>query len=87
MIGVLDAKSLAVSIFLKVHDSVRGLSLYIQPITTILKAHDLPPTTLRFNPEGTLLLSGSADNTIRLIVVPLSGAGPGKSCILCCIFY
>jgi len=48
----------------------------LAPVFMILKAHDLPPTTLRFNPGATMLLSGSADNTIRLINVPATGAGP-----------
>jgi WD40 repeat protein len=42
----------------------------VQPVLTILRAHDFPPTTLRFSPDASLLISGSADNTIRIIVVP-----------------
>jgi hypothetical protein len=41
-----------------------------QPILTILHAHDFPVTSLRFNPSGTVLISGSADNSIRVIAVP-----------------
>jgi prolactin regulatory element-binding protein len=48
-----------------------------QPVFTILRGHEFPPTTLRFNTTGGFLLSGSADNTFRLIAVPTSGAGPG----------
>ncbi|KAF8592380.1 WD40 repeat-like protein [Ramaria rubella] len=44
----------------------------LAPLLTILKAHDFPPTTLKFNPDATLLVSGSADNTVRIIVVPKS---------------
>ncbi|CAL1701567.1 unnamed protein product [Somion occarium] len=40
------------------------------PLVTILKAHDFPPTTLRFNPESNLLISGSVDNSIRVVSVP-----------------
>ncbi|KAI0347447.1 WD40 repeat-like protein [Trametopsis cervina] len=42
----------------------------LAPLLTILKAHEFPPTTLRFNPSASLLVSGSADNTVRLITVP-----------------
>jgi len=40
------------------------------PLLTILKAHDFPPTALQFNPRSTLLISGSADASLRVIVVP-----------------
>ncbi|KAJ7699925.1 quinon protein alcohol dehydrogenase-like superfamily [Mycena rosella] len=40
------------------------------PLLTILKAHEFPPTTLKFNPTSRLLVSGSADNSIRVISVP-----------------
>ncbi|TCD66822.1 hypothetical protein EIP91_000900 [Steccherinum ochraceum] len=42
----------------------------LAPVLTILKAHEFPPTTLRFNPSSNLLVSGSADNTIRVLTVP-----------------
>jgi len=42
----------------------------LAPLITILKAHDFPPTTLRFNTASNLLVSGSADNTIRVVTVP-----------------
>ncbi|KAI0736108.1 WD40 repeat-like protein [Fomitopsis betulina] len=42
----------------------------LAPLVTILKAHDFPPTTLRFNTASNLLVSGSADNTIRVVTVP-----------------
>jgi len=45
-------------------------STTLAPLVTILKAHEFPPTTLRFNPSSTLLVSGSADNSIRIIEVP-----------------
>jgi prolactin regulatory element-binding protein len=32
--------------------------------------HEFPPTTLHFNPSSTLLVSGSADNSIRVVSVP-----------------
>ncbi|KAK7695568.1 hypothetical protein QCA50_000204 [Cerrena zonata] len=40
------------------------------PLLTILKAHDFPPTALRFNPASNLLVSGSVDNSIRVVTVP-----------------
>jgi len=42
---------------------------------TILKAHDFPPTTLKFNPTVTLLVSGSADNTVRIVSLVQHAAG------------
>ncbi|KAJ7499072.1 WD40 repeat-like protein [Mycena latifolia] len=42
----------------------------LAPLVTILKAHEFPPTTLTFNPTSRLLVSGSADNSIRVISVP-----------------
>ncbi|KAI9001311.1 WD40 repeat-like protein [Trametes punicea] len=42
----------------------------LAPLLSILKAHDFPPTTLRFNPTSDKLLSGSADNTIRIVTIP-----------------
>jgi len=50
-----------------------------QPLVTILKAHEFPPTTLKFNPTSKLLVSGSADNSVRVISVPDS---LGSSCTL-----
>ena len=41
-----------------------------QPIVKILDAHSFPPTALRFSPSGNVLVSASADNTIRVIDVP-----------------
>ncbi|TRM68260.1 quinon protein alcohol dehydrogenase-like superfamily [Schizophyllum amplum] len=47
----------------------------LKPLVTILKAHEFPSTTLTFNPKATLLVSGSADNSVRLISVPAGGKG------------
>jgi len=44
----------------------------LAPLLTILKAHDFPPTTLRFNSVSSLLVSGSADNTVRIVTIPES---------------
>ncbi|KAI0370159.1 WD40 repeat-like protein [Pilatotrama ljubarskyi] len=42
----------------------------LAPLLTILKAHDFPPTTLRFNLTSDMLISGSADNTVRIVTIP-----------------
>lgn len=47
----------------------------LAPLLKILAAHSFPPTALRFNPSANLLVSASADNTIRAIVVPASFDG------------
>ncbi|ESK97555.1 membrane glycoprotein spo14 [Moniliophthora roreri MCA 2997] len=39
-------------------------------VSTILNAHDFPPTTIAFNTSSTLLVSGSADNSIRIVRLP-----------------
>ncbi|KAJ8495903.1 hypothetical protein ONZ45_g12666 [Pleurotus djamor] len=45
-------------------------SATLNPVVTILKAHEFPPTTLKFNPSCTLFVSGSADNSLRVVNVP-----------------
>ncbi|KAI0306941.1 WD40 repeat-like protein [Multifurca ochricompacta] len=45
-------------------------ALTLAPLLNILKSHEFPPTVLKFNPTSRLLLSGSADNTVRLIAIP-----------------
>ncbi|WWD05890.1 hypothetical protein V865_003974 [Kwoniella europaea PYCC6329] len=47
----------------------------LAPLLKILHAHSFPPTALRFNSSASLLVSASADNTIRVIVVPPSFGG------------
>ncbi|KAL8291360.1 hypothetical protein RQP46_002338 [Phenoliferia psychrophenolica] len=42
----------------------------LRSIMTILKAHDFPVTALRFNPTADLVVSGSADNSVRVISIP-----------------
>ncbi|TFK92969.1 WD40 repeat-like protein, partial [Polyporus arcularius HHB13444] len=42
----------------------------LAPLLTILKAHEFPPTTIRFSPSSDILISGSADNTIRVATIP-----------------
>ncbi|KAI4518361.1 WD40 repeat-like protein [Schizophyllum commune Loenen D] len=56
----------------------------LTPLVTILKAHEFPSTTLAFNPQATLLVSGSADNSVRLISVPAGGTRDGMGeCMRC----
>ncbi|KAI0824670.1 WD40 repeat-like protein [Trametes gibbosa] len=53
------------------------------PLLTILKSHDFPPTTIRFNAMSDMLISGSADNTVRVVVIPPNlGATSWSSWIL-----
>ncbi|KAF9651281.1 WD40 repeat-like protein [Thelephora ganbajun] len=47
-------------------------STTLAPLLTILKAHEFPPTALRFNPTSNLLVSGSPDNTVRVVSIPTS---------------
>ncbi|EJD01209.1 WD40 repeat-like protein [Fomitiporia mediterranea MF3/22] len=63
-IGILDSTTLAVRHFIPPH-----------PLLTVLRAHEFPPTVLRFNPTSTLLVSGSADNSIRAVAIPEGLAG------------
>ncbi|SCV73170.1 BQ2448_7095 [Microbotryum intermedium] len=42
----------------------------LRPIVTLLSAHGFPVTSLQFSPSGHLVVSGSADNSIRIIHVP-----------------
>ncbi|KIR30045.1 prolactin regulatory element-binding protein [Cryptococcus deuterogattii 99/473] len=47
----------------------------LAPLLKILHAHSFPPTALKFNPSASLLVSASADNTVRAIVVPANFGG------------
>ncbi|KAG8865282.1 hypothetical protein FRB96_000172 [Tulasnella sp. 330] len=51
----------------------------LAPLLSILKAHELPPTALRFNASSSLLVSGSADNSVRVISVPATLGASGAS--------
>ena len=73
-IGVLDANSLSVFNSPLSYSRTQTEKI-LQWLFTILKAHDFPPTTLKFNPTGTLLVSGSADNTVRIVSVGQHAAG------------
>ncbi|KAG8956683.1 hypothetical protein FRC04_000161 [Tulasnella sp. 424] len=44
----------------------------LAPLLSILNAHEFPSTVLRFNPSSTMLISGSADNSVRVVEVPSS---------------
>ncbi|KAH9994073.1 WD40-repeat-containing domain protein [Russula compacta] len=50
----------------------------LAPLLSILKSHEFPPTVLKFNPTSRLLISGSPDNTVRLIAIP-EGLGDTSS--------
>lgn len=39
----------------------------------IQQAHQFPVTSLKFNPTTELLISGSADNSIKIIIIPPVG--------------
>jgi len=54
-------------------------SATLAPLVTILKAHEFPPTTLRFNPASNFLVSGSPDNTIRVVAVPTNLGNQSRS--------
>ena len=71
-VGFLDAVTLKVSSISR--DDLIFFTIPVQPLVNILKAHEFPPTTIAFNPTSTLLVSGSADNTTRIIAVPESVA-------------
>ncbi|WVQ76361.1 hypothetical protein IAR50_006026 [Cryptococcus sp. DSM 104548] len=47
----------------------------LSPLLKILHAHSFPPTALKFNPSASLLVSASADNTVRVVVVPADFGG------------
>ncbi|KIM21819.1 hypothetical protein M408DRAFT_333251 [Serendipita vermifera MAFF 305830] len=42
----------------------------LAPLQQILNAHEFPATTLRFNTDHTLLVSASADSSVRIVNVP-----------------
>lgn len=50
----------------------------LAPLLKILRAHSFPPTALKFNPSATMLVSASADNTIRTVIVPSSFGASGE---------
>ncbi|KAG5643785.1 hypothetical protein DXG03_009664 [Asterophora parasitica] len=47
----------------------------LSPLVSILKAHDFPPTTIAFNTSSSLFVSGSPDNSVRVLGVPQSSGG------------
>lgn len=42
----------------------------LQPLHQVRHAHDFPPTCLAFSPQSRVLVSGSADATVRMTVLP-----------------
>ncbi|KAG2043015.1 WD40-repeat-containing domain protein [Suillus americanus] len=57
-------------------------STALTPLLSILKAHEFPITTVRFSPTSTLLVSGGADNSIRIVTVPEKFAGQSWTMII-----
>jgi prolactin regulatory element-binding protein len=57
-------------------------STTLGPLLSILKAHEFPITTVRFSPTSTLLVSGGADNSIRVVAVPEKFAGQSWTMII-----
>ncbi|KAK4050004.1 hypothetical protein OIV83_003828 [Microbotryomycetes sp. JL201] len=53
----------------------------LRPIMTVLHAHEFPVTAIKFNPAGTLVVSGSADNTVRIIEVPPKDQRAGRGAL------
>jgi len=54
----------------------------LRPLLRVLDAHSFPPTCLRISPSGKTLISGSADNTLRVVEIPpsaLLGTSAGSS--------
>ncbi|KAK0538943.1 hypothetical protein OC842_001140 [Tilletia horrida] len=51
----------------------------LRPILRILDAHSFPPTCLRLSPSGKTLISGSADNTLRVVEIPASALLGGSA--------
>ncbi|GAA5978625.1 hypothetical protein JCM11641_002793 [Rhodosporidiobolus odoratus] len=51
----------------------------LRPVLTILQAHQFPVTCLGFNPSGTVLVSGSADNSVRVVLIPASASSSSSS--------
>lgn len=71
-IGLMDAHGLTVRSRLSLE---YNCSCLVQPLVTILKAHEFPMTTITFNPTSSLLVSGSADHSIRIVSVPKTAGG------------
>lgn len=70
-VGVVNAKNLQVRKSSRSRSDVVGLTR-AQPVLTILRAHEFPATTLKWSPSGDLVVSASADNSVRCI----STSGP-----------
>ncbi|KAH7903981.1 hypothetical protein BJ138DRAFT_1187431, partial [Hygrophoropsis aurantiaca] len=57
-------------------------TMSLAPLLTILKAHEFPVTTIRFNPTSRLLVSGSADCSLRIVSVPEHFGGQSWTVIM-----
>ncbi|KAF9535113.1 WD40-repeat-containing domain protein [Crepidotus variabilis] len=54
----------------------------LSPLVSILKAFEFPPTFVKFNPTTSLLVSGSADNSLRVVTIPQEVAGTSFAFVL-----
>ncbi|EKM80201.1 hypothetical protein AGABI1DRAFT_57743 [Agaricus bisporus var. burnettii JB137-S8] len=54
----------------------------LSPLCTILKAHDFPPTIVKFDPSTKLLVSGSADYSLRVVTIPIVVGGSSWTIII-----
>lgn len=64
------------------HARSRYVSWLTQPLLREENVHDFPPTCVAFAPNSRALVSGSADSTVRVRVLP-SGMVPKLSTCLC----
>lgn len=69
-LSVCDAETLSVSPLKRGARGSNVLTFVWQPLLQILNAHEFPLTHVRFNPTGTVLLSTSADNSVRVVRIP-----------------
>jgi len=45
----------------------------LQPLLSIAAVHTFPVTAIRFNPSSSLLVTGSADNTVSMVTIDEAG--------------
>jgi prolactin regulatory element-binding protein len=69
-IGLVDANTLSASLCLTFRRLLLKYDHRIQPLLSILKAHEFPPTTVCFDTTSTLVVSGSADSSVRIVSIP-----------------
>ncbi|KAF9247145.1 quinon protein alcohol dehydrogenase-like superfamily [Melanogaster broomeanus] len=57
-------------------------STTLAPLLSILKAHEFPVTTVRFNPTSNLLVSGGVDSSLRVVSISEKLGGQSWSLII-----